>query len=130
MTRCNDLYRVSRFLLMRLLSELAGGVAWGEKIPADFSGVFEVVLPHYDQRFHQDGNPVPGGLWTVTVNPSHDPANGHKSSKHRVMITCRCGQSVPYGRLHQHMPACLKNYGTTGDHATRSDDAKGNRRIK
>lgn len=39
----------------------------------------------------------------VWVEPSRPPANGRKSSRHRVLCQCpNCSQILSAGRLHQH----------------------------
>jgi len=39
----------------------------------------------------------------VYVRPYAPRANGRKSSTHRAIAICPCGQHVPCGRLHQHV---------------------------
>jgi hypothetical protein len=72
-----------------VMAALGFGDVSDAKMPKDFEGTFDyegVVLKVYPSKIH--------------------PVVGYKSSKHRVFAVCVCGREIPFGRIHQHLPAC------------------------
>jgi hypothetical protein len=104
----DDRFRVSRDLLIKILAALGGLPEKTTKLPATFHGVFLVELPHYNQKFYPNQPPVPGGPYNVYVSETKSTGN-RKTSAHRIHVECHCEKLIPFGRLHQHMPACLNN---------------------
>lgn len=72
----------------------------GDKMPADFAGKFLQVQCLARWRQPHDTVVV---VADVIVTPTVSPANGRKSSAHRIFVVCpACGQQIPFGRFHQH----------------------------
>ena len=101
-----DRQRLIQFVTWKLGNQDQKGLT---KIPKDMQGTLEQIeLPGVSH----DLDPIKGyipGKWDVTVLP----ATPHRS--HRILITCKCGQKIPSGRLHQHIVVCK------ADHTDQSD---------
>jgi hypothetical protein len=71
------------------------------KVPADHEGTYYNIPVYSDCSIKE-----PWAQVTVRVYSAEDTVDFRKSSLHRIMVVCGCGNHVPFGRMHQHAPAC------------------------
>jgi hypothetical protein len=97
-------FKVDGAMLIREINMIDNGKA-STRLDKHLSGWCTLLLPLasvYDQAIFgwRGGEYVPGGRYNVYVS------RGSCGSRHRVHVHCKCGRMIPYGRLHQHAPAC------------------------
>jgi hypothetical protein len=93
------LYKIHRGSLLKTLG-------LPKKIP-DYVHVEQRRVPVSDRPpFYPLGYGKVWGYVHIMIHTGGNP--GKKSSAHRIMVQCPCGREVPFGRMHQHGPACKK----------------------